>query len=146
MLIRLCRLLQALLHESLLVLGELLMLGRDRHTDIHAITLASVAVGTEAVVQVLAALANPVTLPLRFIHLHHASFRCGGAKGLSLSLSIAKIFIVALVLEGWVLQNEQMKGLALLVKASPNLFASVARLASCEVVVLAIVAHPAVIG
>ena len=137
--------LQALPHESLLVLGELLVLGRDRHTDIHAITLASVAVGTEAVVQVLAALANPVTLPLRFIHLHHAS-RCGRAKGLSLSLSIIKIFIVALVLEGWVLQNEQMKGLALLVKASPNFFASVARLASCEVVVLAIVAHPAVIG
>ena len=78
------------------------MLCGDGHPNVHAIHFAAIAVGSEAVVQVLAALADPVTLALGQIHLLHApalGTRFGGIpSSLVRALIGARIFSNALAL------------------------------------------------
>ena len=82
----LLHLLQAPLHEGLLVLGELLVLRWDGHANFHPVLFAAVAVGPEAVVQVLATLADPVALALGQIHLLHAPAHGARFEGIPVTL------------------------------------------------------------
>ena len=147
----LLHLLQAPLNKGLLVLGELLVLRWDGHANLHPVLFAAVAVGPEAVVQVLARLANPVTLALGQIHLYHAPALGARFGGIPMTLvpavARAGAFPASLArrsLRG-VVRAEVIR-LALLVVARPHFLAPVAGLSTREVIVLAIAADPAILG